>query len=362
MKKVFKKLYQKSSDGKIKHWQIEVEEVNNTGVMNAKYGKEDSKIRIDARIIAEGKNVGKANETTPYEQAISEAESKFNKKIDKGYVEDLKDLDIEVLRPMLAHNFTKRGHNIVYPCFVQPKLDGVRCLAKKVDEKTIKYYSRMGKEFVTLEHLTPDLLKMLKVGEVLDGEIYSHDITFQELIRLVKKLRPESVNLEYHVYDLVDDKLLFMNRNEEVIKKIPHEGKIIYVKTKLISCLDDIKFMQRRYTEDGYEGTIIRNKEGSYKLNGRSADLQKYKEFQDEEFEIVGGKPGTGSDAGCVVFRVKNDKNEFSVRPRGTMEQRTKWMDNINSIVGKKLTVRFQEKTDGGVPRFPVGISIRNYE
>ena len=361
MTKVFKTLYQKASGGKIKHWTMQVDEISGDGVMQAKYGMGEGKVRTDIKVISVGKNIGKANETTPYEQAISEAESKFNKKKDKGYVEDLKDLDVEVLRPMLAHNFTKRGHNIVYPCFVQPKLDGVRCLAKKIDDKTIKYYSRMGKEFVTLEHLTSDLLNIMNVGEVLDGEIYSHDITFQELIRLVKKLRPESVNLEYHVYDLVN-KDTFENRISTLASKIPHKGKIIYVKTKLISCLDDIKFMQRRYTEDGYEGTIIRNVKGLYKVNGRSADLQKYKEFQDEEFEIVGGVPGTGSDAGSVVFRVKNDKNEFSVRPRGTMEQRTEWMDNIDKLIGRKLTVRFQGISEDGTPRFPVGICVRDFE
>jgi DNA ligase-1 len=50
------------------------------------------------------------------------------------------------------------------------------------------------------------------------------------------------------------------------------------------------------------------------------------------------------------------------VRPRGTHEERAVLLNNAGSYVAKKLTVRYQELTDDGIPRFPVGISFRDYE
>ena len=368
MDKVFPKLYEQSSTGKIKHWLISVFEDGKKAVITVAYGAGDSKIRITNKDITEGRNIGRSNESTPFEQAVSEAESTWKKKQDKGYVKDIKDLSKEVLLPMLAHPFQKRGHNISYPAYVQPKLDGIRCLAKKIDSKTIKYYSRMGKEFTTLEHLTPELLSMFSSaidGQILDGEIYSHDMTFQEMIRLVKKLRPESSKLKFHVFDIVDTDSSFDIRYAE-LKGIFGRGggnNVVLVKAERIGAESEISDKHSEYIKDGYEGLMIRNVEGVYKLKGRSADLQKYKEFQDEEFIIIGGKESTGSEVGCIIFDVKNSKGqEFAVRPRGSFEQRKVWMKDIDTLIGKKLTVRYQELTDDGIPRFPVGISIRDYE
>ena len=115
--------------------------------------------------------------------------------------------------------------------------------------------------------------------------------------------------------------------------------------------------------ENGYEGTIIRNKNGIYKLNHRSPDLQKYKTFLDDEYEIVSYRQGTGTDEGCVIWEcVTKDKQIFSVRPRGSVSERQGYFQNGDKWIGSLLTIRYQELTDGGIPRFPVGITIRNYE
>jgi len=364
--KTFPKLYEKSSTGKVKQWCISVSSKVNDAIIRVEFGTDDSKLRVSEKKLTAGKNLGRANATTAYEQAVSEAESTWKKKLDKGYVYDLKKLNDFVLLPMLAHRFQQRKHDIVYPACVQPKLDGVRCLAKKIDENTIKYYSRMGKEFTTLEHLTPGLLKLMKINQVLDGEIYSHDLTFQEMIRLVKKLRPKSKTLEYHVFDMVDTKETFKKRAENLMPiffGMNEKSLLKFVKTEEIKEQLAVKPMHAKYVMLGYEGLIIRNMNGLYKLNGRSKDLQKYKEFKDEEFEIIGGQESTGTEAGCIIFTVKNKKGqEFAVRPRGSFGQRKKWMKDIDTLTGKKLTVRYQELTDDGIPRFPVGISVRDYE
>ena len=138
MKKTFPILYEKSTTGKTKHWEISVSGLK-TGdaTITVKYGADEDKERITEKTITEGKNIGKSNETTPYQQACSEAESTWKKKLDSGYVENKADLNKEVLLPMLAHKFQERKHDIVYPCYCQPKLDGVRCLAKKVSKTKI---------------------------------------------------------------------------------------------------------------------------------------------------------------------------------------------------------------------------------
>jgi len=95
----------------------------------------------------------------------------------------------------------------------------------------------------------------------------------------------------------------------------------------------------------------------------RSADLQKYKEFKDDEYKIVGFKEGDGIEKGCVIWVCETkDKKPFSVRPRGTHEDRAAAFKTASKAVGKKLTVRFQELTEDGIPRFPVGLAIRDYE
>jgi len=141
------------------------------------------------------------------------------------------------------------------------------------------------------------------------------------------------------------------------------DSSIKYLLTEEVNNETEVLEKHKYYLSKGYEGVIVRNINGMYKLKGRSKDLQKYKEFKDEEFEIIGGQESTGTEAGCIIFTVKNKKGqEFAVRPRGSFGQRKKWMKDIDTLTGKKLTVRYQELTDDGIPRFPVGISVRDYE
>jgi len=366
MIKDFPKLYEQSSTGKVKHWQISVtKESEKLSIITVMYGAGDSKVRVSESKITSGKNLGRSNETSAFDQAVLEAEATWKHKKDKGYVENLANLSDEVLLPMLAHKFQERKHDIVYPAYVQPKLDGVRCLAKLLDDGTIKYYSRMGKEFTTLGHLTPSLLKIMAPGMTLDGEIYSHDYTFQEMISFVKKLRPQSKDLEYHIFDIVSNET-FVNRLyflDSIKSALNHNQYVKFLKTELVMSEAEIKIKHDEYVKAGYEGVIIRNKDGYYSLKKRSKDLQKYKEFKDEEFIITGGQSSTGTEVDCVIFTVKNKKNqEFAVRPRGSFAQRKQWLKDINKLIDKKLIVRFQELTDDGIPRFPVGIGVRDYE
>ena len=158
----------------------------------------------------------------------------------------------------------------------------------------------------------------------------------------------------------------------ELVKKMidpgpVYEGGMI----RLVACTpcEDEAMMKQcheQYMSSGHEGTIIRNLQGAYKLNGRSNDLQKYKDFDEEEFEIVGHEECEGRDEGTVKWVCKlpadSEEETVDVRPRGTWQQRKDWYDNAESYYGKMLTVRFQGYTNGGSLRFPVGKAIRDYE
>lgn len=230
-----------------------------------------------------------------------------------------------------------------------------------------KFMSRKGKEYETLDHLRSELKKL--GVDIPDGEIYIHGMSFQELVRRVKKDRgADTDELEYWIYDQINDEI-FEDRTKNIHKQFSNAkvSKLKYVQTEIASSEEEIKEWHDKWVQEGYEGIIIRNAAGLYKVKHRSKDLQKEKNFMDEEFEIVGGHEGSGPDAGTVVFEVKNKEgNVFSVRPKGTREMRSKWFKDIKKLIGKDLTVRYQNLSESGIPIFPVGrfvdVTVRDYE
>ena len=369
--KTFPVLYGIDSRGDVKVWEIAVVEEPSTGfhIVRVTHGKLDGKQQVNDVTIRKGKNIGKANETSIREQAISEAESKFSKQLDKNYRETIEEAKNDVpLLPMLAHPFEKRANKIEYPCFVQPKLDGVRCLATKVSETEIVYTSRNAKKFNTIPHLSDYLLKVMSVGEIYDGELYAHGMTFQEIISIIKRessAHPDAHKLEYHVYDIADDGMDFAERHNHLLRSqlTLADKPVKMVLTEEANNEADIKHYHMSFMEDGYEGTMIRNKSGGYTFEKRSTNLQKYKDFDDGEFKIIGAREGIGSHEGqaILICEMENSKT-FSVRCRGTDEYRKDQYENFENYYGKMLTVRYQGLSESDIPRFPVGIAIRDYE
>lgn len=373
----FGPLYARSSTDKTKTWQaMVVEEDGKPVLLNTLHGYIDGRKTSSSKEI-KGKNLGKANETSPYEQACSDAQSKMNKKLDEGYVTALYKLKGQsLLLPMLAHPYTKRKHDIKWPAIVQPKLNGVRCLSR-MTEDTPEYISRKGKKYDTVDHLNKEVEYLTcELGVPLDGEIFHPDWTFQEIVRAVKKDRGDKTDeLQYWVYDIVDTQKGFEDRAaamfEAFVLKKGHWkpgypcplGNVVLVPSVEVANEEEMMVQHKKYVDAGYEGTIIRNKDGKYILKNRSKDLQKYKDFLDEEYIIVGGKEATGNDAGTVVFECKTkEEKTFAVRPKGSRELRREWLTDLDKIIGKPLTVRYQELSEDGVPIFPVGIEMRDYE
>lgn len=379
----FPTLYSFDSRGNERYWNIKV--IDYTIIV--RYGQLNGKEICNKQIITSGKNIGKANETTPHEQATSQAQSKWNKKRDSGYNDSRKRLEKTDkqekeklhLRPMLALDYHKRSHDITFPCYVQPKIDGVRGFIYRKGEDII-ILSRTGKEYPHLGHIKKEIKSsgiLLNENVVLDGELYTTELTFEEITGTCRKV---AVNKEYHkkmvkiqfwVFDIyiLNEPDLSFHQRLDLLKHIFENPlhKLIFVETIQIEKKEHIKECHGKYIEQGFEGIIIRNVEGPYKLQLRSKDLQKYKEFQDSEYTIVGFTEGTGLAEGTVIWECEytnssGDTNTFKVRPKGSKEEREFWFENGDEYIGKKLTVRYQELTDFGCPRFPVGISIRDYE
>jgi DNA ligase-1 len=307
-----------------------------------------------------GKNINKSNETTPFQQAVDEAKSKWNKKKDKGYAPENSTEDVSIL-PMLALEFSKRSHDISFPCFIQPKLDGVRCIYSNG-----RLTSRMGKTFPHLEHIVNELDTSL----ILDGELYSDTLNFQEVVGLVRRVTLKKGDeelmkqIKFMVFDVVQEKAPFEQRFVDLQKFFKTE--LIFSKllqTDICSSEDKVSTYLVEYETSGYEGIILRNKLGEYKKTHRSKDLQKLKTFIDAEYPIIGFAEGEGLEKGCVIWECEtSDKLAFHVRPVGTREDRMEYFTKGFEFIGKTLTVKYQELTNDGKPRFPVGLSIRDYE
>ena len=307
------------------------------------------------------------NNNNNNENEINNAETQ--KKIEEENENSInKKITIRKYYPMLAHRYNEKKGDIKFPCFVQPKLDGVRCVVVGN-----KLYSRNGNRFPVLPHIENELKLYNKNNLILDGELFTDDINFEKIVGLVKKYKKSeedeknSLKIYLNVFDYIDSKLPFNKRLinlNQFFEKNKNMKYIKQVKTEECPQEKNIEEFLEKYTKEKYEGLIIRNKSGLYEENTRSVHLQKLKKFIDEEFEIIDyTTPDQGKEVGCVIWicRTKEGK-QFSVRPSGNYQERKKLYREAKKYIGKMLTVRYQELTNGHVPRFPVGVTIRDYE
>jgi DNA ligase-1 len=367
-------LYGLDKNGKTRMWKASVDMEGETAVATIEYGLVDGK-RITTRTeVTSGKNKGKVNETTPLEQCHSETRRKWmDKKEKEQYTTELPTSDSVVapsfIAPMLAQTFepvSKKRNDIMFPCSVQPKLDGFRCLLYVKDGNVVAQ-SRTG-AFFQMDHITNPLSAFFQryPEVVLDGELYTPDIPFEVIAGLIKtkKRTPEKERdvalIHYHVYDTVHPKWTFTERISFIQSHLLSHPMIHIVETLPADSIAAVREKFAEYIKAGFEGIMLRNNASLYQ-HSRTSDLQKYKEFIDEEFTIIGYEQGEGKDKGTVIWTCETkDGKPFSVRPKGTFAQRQEWFQNGKSYIGKQLTVVFQEWSDAGIPRFPVGKAIRD--
>jgi DNA ligase 1 len=376
----FPTLYKKTSTGAIQQWTIGV--INQRGSATAacivtEYGQVDGKIQTTSDLISVGKNIGKKNETSARWQAELEAKATWEKKKKNGYVESIKDAQNDKtddlieggVLPMLAKKFSEQANKIKYPCYTQPKLDGIRCIAI-VKDGACTLWSRTRKQIKSCPHIVQELEAAFEtVDIILDGELYNHDFksNFEHIVHLVRQDKnpdPQHTDVQYHVYDIIQNDV-FGNRNVR-INRIFENFEFYSIKCVLTFTVyseDEVMDFFEKFRKLGYEGSMLRNSESLY-VNKRSNDLQKVKEFDDGEFKITGIKEGRGKLAGHAIFIcAMTNGDEFEAKLKGDTSRLKEYFDNHSLWKGKQLTVQYQGLTGKNkVPRFPVGVAIRDYE
>lgn len=367
-------LYGLSSTGKPKQWAVSVKTFDKYSEIIVDHGYVNGKIVSSSRKLEVGKNIGKSNETTHLQQAILEAKALVEKKRDEQYVSSIDLLktaeEVEIPLPMLAHEYSKRKKYINFPCLVQPKLNGVRCIISKNNGKCTAY-SRGGKKYSVIKHILDFCNEHMANGDIFDGEIFNRDLTFQEIVTAIKNEDEVDVNLDklqYWVYDYVSnenykDRLAHIYDTFSMPVGVCVNTPIVLTPTFIVDDEDEIFVYHAKFVADMYEGTMIRNYTGKYDLKHRSNNLLKYKDFLESEFEIVGGEEGDGLAKGQCIFICrlsKDDPRTFKVRCVGDNASREEQFRNLENYKTKWLTVKYQTFSDDGIPIFPVGIIIRD--
>lgn len=341
--------------GKKKYWQVLIVEEDDNFYLQTRYWQDTatgaSAVQYSEPKYAHPTNVGRSNERDNAAQAIFEFDALIKKQLDKGYHAEGEESKILPL-PMLANKWNDKKHTVTFPVYTQPKYDGVRMLM--CDGKC---WTRKGKIIIpeVVQHIACDTK-----GYILDGELILDGHTFQDTIRAVKKYREElSPQLKYYVFDVMVPDQPFSERNKIIQSLTFLPANMIKSPTIVADNEEELLQQHSEYILAGYEGTIIRTN-GRYEANQRSNSLLKLKDFEDEEFRIVDVVEGEGRDAGAAIFVCRRGPEHFQVRPKGTIESRCYIFENAEDYIGKMLTVRFQGYSEKGVPRFPVGINVRD--
>ena len=277
-------------------------------------------------------------------------------------------------KPMLAYPVSNKPINYDEPVFVQPKLDGVRCVIQ-CDNNQVKAYSRTGKEWKNIDHILFNLKPWFALNPdvILDGELYNHGLKddFEKIISLVRKTKPTDEDrleaaqyVEFHCYDIIDETKTFEERNAFIEQVVPRNHCIKHVPTNLVFRDDDAKVYHRRNLNNGYEGSILRTND-TYACK-RSHNLRKFKDFHDTEATIIGYVDGKGKRTGTLgKFIMQDDEGvEFGCPPgKGyTYKDLANMLDNIGDYIGQRATFTFFERTKAGSYRHPLFKCIRNYE
>jgi DNA ligase-1 len=361
-------LYSRRSDGKVQIWEKEVDGPKHRSLS----GILDGEIVTAAWTVCTPKNVGRSNEVTADAQALSEAKSEWQKKKDKGYKEDVKDIDTMLFfEPMLAkvwQDYRDKHKDKVF--YVQPKLDGLRLIGRKEG-----LYSRNGKEYKSIPHIYEALKPLFDYNPayIFDGEVYADKFAsdFDSICSLARKTKPTSEDLalaaehiEYHIYDFPwwDD--VFSKRHEELKKVLRHvkHPALKLVATHKAESHQEIDQHYESFVEAGYEGLMVRL-DTKYE-NKRTDKLLKYKEFQDAEYEILDVLEGVGNKsggAGSIVCR-HPDGRSFNSNIKGSREYCRQMLADKDKYIGKIATVKFFNLTPDNIPRFPYFMRLREAE
>ena len=366
-------IFKRDTGGDVRVWSMEfMEDENGVGYHRTITGKLDGKTVYSGWTRCEAKNVGRKNATTSKEQALAEIKANYAKKLELTYFALIQDIDNpRYTDPMLAMNYTERAgkFRVQDGVYIQPKLDGIRCIARADG-----LFTRKGKPIVSCAHIIEALAPFFKQNPeaVLDGEFYNHVLNadFNKIASIVRKGKPSvadisraSMYIEYHVYDWVHENPFGLRSKglEDAVNFI-NSKHVKFVPTHCVYTQEALDKYYAAWIEAGYEGQMVRLTDIPYQCGKRSASLMKRKEFLTDEFRVIRVEEGKGNWAGCVkrfVFAMPNgEKTKNGDDPeagvRGSQEVLAELLQSGNTPTW--ATVRYFTPTPDGIPRFPVVI------
>ena len=282
-----------------------------------------------------------------------------------------------MIKPMLAYKVGKKDVDWSENVYIQPKLDGVRCVIKLGDNNEVQAFSRTGKPWLNIAHITNSLHYFFTQHPdiILDGELYNHDLRddFNKIISLVRKQKPTpsdrdeaSKLVQFHCYDYIETVMNqpYGYRMNQLATSDMYSYCVMHVKTQFALNEDAAKAIHKYNLKAGYEGSILRL-DRPYECK-RSYNLQKFKDFHDTEALIVGYEAGKGKREGTLgkFLMQDDDGNEFGCPPgKGfTYKMLAAIQDNIHDYIGKRATFTYFERTPAGSYRHPFYKALRNYE
>jgi len=289
---------------------------------------------------------------------------------------------------MLAYPVSAKPIDYSKPTFIQPKLDGVRCviqyenrpleniddLSGQLTENVVVAYSRTGKEWKNINHILAQLKPFFEKypDVILDGELYNHDFKddFEQIISMVRKTKPtdearliSAENVQFHCYDIIDEKLPFEQRIDFVHESLMLPGVSIYtVDTIRVFNEDQAKSDHTKNLKAGYEGSIVRTND-TYACK-RSHNLRKFKDFHDTEATITSWVEGKGKRVGTIgkFMAIDADGNEFGMPVMDKFKYLQDNFKKMQGYVGETATFTYFERTKANSYRHPLFKSLRNYE
>lgn len=365
-------LYSRTSTGAIQQWSVVVE--GNSYKMIS--GQQGGKLVESAPTICVGKNIGRANETTPEEQAWSEADSNWTKKKKTGYTDDISKIDscLSYVEPMLAKSFDDYIDKTDFKMgvLIQNKYNGVRCIAR-LEGSEVVLKSRKGEPWLSVPHINADLRGFFvdHPNAVLDGELFNEDLKerLNDLIHIVRKtkakeLTPKLFNesekvVRFYIYDgysMTDGlgpEVAYEIRKEWIDENLPKYSKYYRkVETERVFSMEDVDAIYGRYLDRGEEGAIIRIMGTPYQ-NTRSKFLLKYKPEMDSEAVILDVEPGVGNYSHrAKTSSIKWNDKVFKATWMGKENVGVNILKNKADWIGKTITFKYTHLTGLGVPQY----------
>lgn len=355
-------LYAKDGKGMMRVWEIEAHE---DGIL-IRHGHHGGNLVEHFEVVPHGKST-----RTRDEQIMLQVASKIAKRRDAGYCYKLEDAQnnartnaLNLARPMLAQTYDHPSH-IKEGAVWQYKYNGLRCLMIKTAQGIVAY-SRNGKPFTTLGHITSGLEAVMEVGDTFDGELYIHGKTLQSILSFVKRKQPETALIKYHIYDKVDDKP-YAERYRAIWESLQGAENVPFtlVPTTPLEATTGgltaaIKGVLKEAREKGYEGIMIRHSLSGYETGKRSRSLLKVKVWLDEEYKVI--QIHESKDGWAILECQLPAGSTFTVSAPGTVNIKKAILRDKEKWIGKWVSVQFAELTKDGIPFHPVATMFRNKE